>query len=113
MNRTKSTCSRLTPRPYGSAVKAGAWTTSAKGSCSARPASTVSSPVMASTAPFWNSTRQPVCVSAPTACTFVKVRSLVMLVDGSGAQTFLPARSWMPPIGPPLWIASPLRTSTF
>ena len=52
-------------------------------------------------------------VSAPTASTSVKVRSLSMLVEPLGAQTFLPARSSMPVIGSPLSVVSPSRTSTF
>ena len=53
------------------------------------------------------------CVSAPTASMSVKVRSLSMLVEPLGAQTFLPARSFMPVIGAPLSVVSPSRTSTF
>ena len=52
-------------------------------------------------------------VSAPTAWMSVKVRSLSMLVDPLGAQTFLPARSSMPRIGPLFAAFSPSRTSTF
>ena len=66
-NRTRSTFFALTPSPYGSAVNAFWSGTTAYGSWAASPASTVSSPVIASTPPCWNSTRQPVWLSEPTA----------------------------------------------
>ncbi len=51
--------------------------------------------------------------SAPTASTPSNVRSLSMLVDPLGAHTFLPTRSFMPVISPPVLDFSPSRISTF
>src|SRR4029453_7569470 len=79
------------PMPYGSLVK-GSPTTLAYGSCAASPASTASSPVMASAWPCWNFTRQPVCVAAVTTFTYGKVFSLSRLVDPAGAHTRWPPR---------------------
>ena len=53
------------------------------------------------------------CVSAPTGSSPLKVRSLSMLVEPLGAQTFFPTRSWIPVIFPPLLVFSPRWTMTF
>ena len=109
--RTKSTCFWFTPSPYGSAVKPVPGRVG-EGSWEASPASTVSSPVMPSTAPSWNSTRQPVWVSAPTASTSVKVRSLSMLVDPLGRRPSCRRGPRCRVIGAPVSVFSPARTST-
>ena len=86
-NRTKSTLLGGMPRPYGSSLNALALVTSAYGSCAASPARTVSSPVMPSALPCWNSTRQPVSLSAVIGLTVgLPVCRLSRLVDAARAR---------------------------
>ena len=94
--------------PYGSSVKGASSRTTAYGSCDARPASTVSSPVIASTWPSWSSTRQPVWLSAPTGSASGASRIRLSMLDvPSGAQTRCPASEASPVM------SDPLRTRIF